>query len=156
MLSTSCLRHRDTFGTGDPRAHRRADTPAGDLLCARTAALGGRSDPGRSRLRSTCPTRTGDRIRPTHSVVTAVPVVGLKRPPNPVLRICLPVHPESPFSNAGMRSHAFSPTPTWLRSPCSRPSSVLSSPPYLPWCDWISYPFSIAKACLLLTYLGKP
>ena len=102
------LCHRDTVSPINSRAHRRADTPASDLPGARTAGFGGRSDPGRSRLRSARPIRTEDRIRPTHSVVTSVPVVGLNRPSDPVLRVCLPEYPESPFSNACMRRHASS------------------------------------------------
>ena len=122
-----------------PRA--MAGLPPASRLACRSHATGPSvsSDPP-PRVHRHRYTRTGDRIRPTHSVVTAVPVVGLNRPPDPVLRVCLPEHPESPFSNACMRRHASSPAPTWLPSPCSRPSSVLSSPPYLPWCDWISYP----------------
>ena len=59
-----------------PLGHQPKPSWFGRSLLQRSSptVLGGRSDPGRSRRRSTRPTRTGDRIRPTHSVVTAVAV----------------------------------------------------------------------------------
>ena len=105
------------------RARRRADTPAGDLPCARIAGLGWRSDPGRSRLRSSYPTQTEDRIRPTHSVVTAVAVAELHRRHSPVLRVSLLDDPNVPSRQQGSRVTPPSSTPASLPCACSQRSA---------------------------------